>query len=320
MPGMSAAQDRPTYGPQLEGFQYPFKTERFSFSSQGQKLDMAFMDIAAENPNGRTVVLLHGKNFCGATWEGTIARLTSAGYRVIAPDQVGFCMSSKLAAYQFSFHQLAENTKALLEQRGIERATILGHSMGGMLATRFALMYPERTEQLVLVNPIGLEDWKAKGVPYQSIDAAYETEKKTSFDSIKQYQQTFYYSGEWKPDYDRWVEMSAGMYRGEGGERVAWNQALTSDMLFTQPVVHEFGSLKVPTLLMIGLTDKTAPGGNRAPKEIAATLGDYTQLGKQAAQAIPGAALVEFEDLGHAPQIQDPDRFHAALLDGLKRL
>ncbi|MGF9691546.1 alpha/beta hydrolase [Rhizobium sp. 0TCS1.26] len=320
MPGMSAAQDRPTYGPQLEGFQYPFTTERFSFSSQGQTLDMAFMDIAAENPNGRTVVLLHGKNFCGATWEGTVARLTSAGYRVIVPDQVGFCMSSKPAAYQFSFHQLAENTKALLEQRGIERATILGHSMGGMLATRFALMYPERTEQLVLVNPIGLEDWKAKGVPYQSIDAAYETEKKTSFDSIKQYQQTFYYSGQWKPDYDRWVEMSAGMYRGEGGERVAWSQALTSDMLFTQPVVHEFGSLKVPTLLMIGLTDKTAPGGNRAPKEIAATLGDYTQLGKQAAQAIPGAALVEFEDLGHAPQIQDPDRFHAALLDGLKRL
>jgi pimeloyl-ACP methyl ester carboxylesterase len=316
-PALALAQDHPAYGPRLEGFKYPFKTEMFSVSSQGQSLEMAFMDIAADNPHGRTVLLLHGKNFCGATWEGTIKTLTGAGYRVIAPDQIGFCRSSKPQDYQFSFHQLAENTKALLDSRGIEKATVLGHSMGGMLATRFALMFPDMTEQLVLVNPIGLEDWKAKGVPYQTVDAAFEGEKKTSFDSIKQYQQKFYYSGEWKPDYDKWVAMSAGMYRGEGGEQVAWNQALTSDMLFTQPVVHEFGQVTVPTLLMIGMTDKTAPGANRAPADVAASLGDYTQLGKQAAEVIPGAKLVEFADLGHAPQIQDPDRFHQALLEGL---
>ncbi|MGI2032382.1 alpha/beta fold hydrolase [Rhizobium panacihumi] len=318
LPAVSAAQERPTYGPRLEGFDYPFKTEMLNLDSQGQKLEMAFMDIAAENPNGRTVVLLHGKNFCGATWEGTIGQLSSAGYRVIAPDQVGFCKSSKPEGYQFSFHQLAENTKALLESRGIDKATVIGHSMGGMLATRFALMYPETTERMVLVNPIGLEDWKAKGVPYQTIEAAFEGEKKTSFDSIKTYQQKFYYSGEWKPDYDKWVEMGAGMYEGEGGDQVAWNQALTSDMVFTQPVVHEFAQVKVPTLLMIGMTDKTAPGANRAPEAIAATLGDYTQLGKDAAKAIPGAQLVEFEDLGHSPQIQAPERFHEALLEGLK--
>jgi pimeloyl-ACP methyl ester carboxylesterase len=317
-PALAYAQERPTYGPRLEGFEYPFKTETFTFTGQGQALEMAFMDIAPEDLNGRTVVLLHGKNFCGATWEGTIGQLTGAGYRVIAPDQVGFCKSTKPEGYQFSFHQLAENTKALLDQRGIEKATIAGHSMGGMLATRFALMYPDATEQLVLVNPIGLEDWKAKGVPYQSIDAAFEGEKKTTFESIKDYQQKFYYSGQWKPEYDKWVDMSAGMYAGEGGEQVAWNQALTSDMLFTQPVVHEFGQVKVPTLLMIGMTDKTAPGANRASEKIAATLGDYTQLGKQAAEAIPGAELVEFEDLGHSPQIQDPERFHEALLEGLQ--
>ncbi|MBW9091527.1 alpha/beta hydrolase [Rhizobium wenxiniae] len=309
-----------TFGPRLERFDYPFKTEIMTVSNQGQELEMSFMDIAAANPNGRTVVLLHGKNFCGATWEGTINSLTQAGYRVIAPDQIGFCKSSKPQAYQFSFHQLAENTKALLDSRGVEKATVLGHSMGGMLASRFALMYPEVTEQLVLVNPIGLEDWKAKGVPYQTIDAAFEGEKKTSFEGIKQYQQKFYYSGQWQPEYDKWVAMSAGMYRGEGGDQVAWNQALTSDMLFTQPVVHEFNQIKVPTFLMIGMSDKTAPGANRAPAEIASTLGDYTQLGKQAAQAIPGAKLVEFEDLGHSPQIQAPDRFHKALLDGLNSL
>lgn len=77
---------------------------------------MAYLDVAPTGkPNGHTAVLLHGKNFCAATWEQTIAALSTAGYRVIAPDQVGFCKSSKPAAYQFSFAQLADNTQALLK-------------------------------------------------------------------------------------------------------------------------------------------------------------------------------------------------------------
>ncbi len=126
----NASTDVTAFGAQLEGFEYPFKTERFKVENQRQSLEMSFMDIAPEKSNGRTVVLLHGKNFCGATREGTINALSEAGYRVIAPDQIGFCKSSKPQSYQFSFHQLAENTKALLDQRGVEKATVVGHSMG----------------------------------------------------------------------------------------------------------------------------------------------------------------------------------------------
>ena len=96
-----------------------------------------------EQPNGRTVVLLHGKNFCAATWEAH-QPLSNAGYRVIAPDQIGFCKSTKPQAYQFSLHQLAANTRALLDSLGVEKAIVMGHSMGGMLATRYALIYPAR--------------------------------------------------------------------------------------------------------------------------------------------------------------------------------
>ena len=106
-----AKADQPTvYGPELEGFEYPFTTERFSFFSQNQTVSMTFMDVAPEKPNGRTVVLLHGKNFCAATWEATIKTLVEAGYRVVAPDQMGFCKSTKPEHYQYSFQQLAENT------------------------------------------------------------------------------------------------------------------------------------------------------------------------------------------------------------------
>ncbi|MBM7059268.1 alpha/beta hydrolase [Pseudomonas sp. UL073] len=318
--GAALADAAPSYGARLEGFTYPYPLQHFEFDSQGQKLSMAYLDIAAKAPaNGRTVVLLHGKNFCAATWEQSIAVLSQAGYRVIAPDQIGFCASSKPQGYQFSFNQLAQNTQQLLAARGIDKATVIGHSMGGMLAARFALNYPQNVQRLVLVNPIGLEDWQAAGVPYASIDQLYQGELKTSYESIKAYQQRFYYNGHWKPEYDRWVTMLAGLYNGPDKRLVAWNQAQTSDMLFSQPVIHEFARLQTPTLLMIGGKDRTAPGANRAPKDIAARLGNYPELGRQAAARLPHGTLVEFPELGHSPQVEAPERFHKTLLDQLAR-
>jgi pimeloyl-ACP methyl ester carboxylesterase len=221
--------------PQLADFEYPYAVHHYDFRSQEQSLEMAFMDVEPRLPNGRTIVLLHGKNFCAATWEASILPLSEAGYRVVVPDQIGFCKSSKPQAYQFSLHQLAANTHALLASLGVERPVVVGHSMGGMLALRYALMYPQELAGLVVVNPIGLEDWKAKGVPLVTVDQLYERERKTTFDSIKRYQQTTYYAGTWQPAYDRWVDMLAGMYAGEGGKFVAWAQALTSDMILSHP-------------------------------------------------------------------------------------
>lgn len=312
------ASAAPVYDARLSGFDYPHPVRLFPLASQGQALEMAYMDVAPQGTaNGRTAVLLHGKNFCAATWRDTISALAGAGYRVIAPDQIGFCKSSKPRGYQFSFNQLAANTDALLQSLGIEKATIIGHSIGGMLAARYAIQYPARTERLVLVNPIGLEDWQAKGVPYASIDTLYEGELKTSFDSIKAYQQRMYYNGEWKPAYDEWVSMLAGMYAGRDKKIVAWNQAQTSDMLFSQPVVYELNRIAAPTLLLIGGRDRTAPGSNRAPEKLAAQLGNYPMLARRAAVAIPDAKLVMFRELGHSPQIEAPDVFHKALLAGL---
>lgn len=312
---MLQAAPQTEYGPQLEGFEYPHPIQRFAFSSQQQELSMGYMDVKpAGKANGRTAVLLHGKNFCGATWEATIKELADAGYRVIAPDQIGFCSSSKPRGYQFSFGQLASNTDALLESLGVEKATVIGHSMGGMLAARYALAHAERVEKLVLVNPIGLEDWQAEGVPYVTVDQLYQGELKTSYEGIKNYQLKFYYNGVWKPEYDRWVDMLNGMYSGPGKEIVAWNQAQTAEMLFTQPVVHEFANIKAPTLLLIGGKDRTAPGANRAPEDVAKRLGNYPELGRKTAEAIPEAKLVEWPELGHSPQVEAPALFHEVLL------
>lgn len=308
------------YGEQLEGFTYPYTLQHFNFSSQQQSLSMGYMDVKPQqNANGQTVVLMHGKNFCGATWEETIRGLSEKGYRVIAPDQIGFCSSTKPVNYQYTFQQLAENTHQLLNKLGVQKAVIIGHSTGGMLATRYALMYPDQTEKLVLVNPIGLEDWKAKGAPYRTVDQWYERELKLSAEGIKKYEQQTYYVGRWKPEYDKWVDMLAGLNSGPGHKKVAWNSALIYDMIFTQPVYYEFKELNVPTTLIIGTSDTTAIGSDIASPAVKATLGNYKVLGKEVAKLIPGARLIELPGMGHAPQMEEPAKFNQTLIDDLAR-
>lgn len=314
----AASAATPSYGPELQGFAYPHPIRHFKFTSQGQELRMAYMDVAAKGtPNGRTAILLHGKNFCGATWESTIAALAQAGYRVIAPDQVGFCASTKPAHYHYTFHQLASNTEALLKSLGVAKAIVIGHSTGGMLATRYALLYPQQVEQLVMVNPIGLEDWKALGVPYRTVDQWYERELKVTADSIRAYEKKTYYVNRWKPEYERWVGMLAGLNNGPGKKLVAWNSALQYDMIYSQPVYYEFSRLRVPTLLINGTADTTAIGSDIAPPAVKAKIGKYQVLGKEVIKLIPDGRLIEFDGLGHAPQMEEPVRFHRALLGAL---
>ena len=187
------------FGIRLEQVRYPFPVKTLRLESQRESLEMAYMDIAPESPNGRSVLLLHGKNFNGYYWESTARALLAGGYRVVIPDQIGFGKSSKPRRYHFSLQQLALNTRALLDHLGIRTASVVGHSMGGMLAVRFSLMFPDRVEKLALIDPIGLEDWK-RVVPYRSVDEWYAGELKVTPDQQKQYQIESYYHGDWKPE------------------------------------------------------------------------------------------------------------------------
>jgi pimeloyl-ACP methyl ester carboxylesterase len=292
-------------GLRLESFAYPFPVQLFELSRQQQELEMAYMDVQPNRAALGTVVLLHGKNFSGAYWKETAEALRDAGFRVIMPDQVGFGKSSKPEHLQFSFHQLATDTHELLRKLGVERPHILGHSMGGMLAARYALMFPEAVQSLTLLNPLGLEDWKAKGVPYRTIDALYQQELTQTAEKIRAYQRENYYGGSWQPAYERWVEMLVTFTRSPGYPRMARVQALTSDMIYTQPVYYEFPAIKVPTLLIIGERDRTAPGKDRAPESARGQLGNYPELGRAAAKAIPGARLVALPGIGHAPHLEN---------------
>jgi pimeloyl-ACP methyl ester carboxylesterase len=264
------------------------------------------------------VLLLHGKNFAGNYWEQTAKDLAKNGFQVVIPDQIGFGKSSKPQNIQYTFQLLAQNTKAVLDELKVGKVSVVGHSMGGMLATRFALMYPEMTDKLILENPIGLEDWKTV-VPYQSVDDWYSSELAQNYDKMKAYQLEFYYGNQWKPEYDKWLDMIAGWTLNKDYPMIAKNSALTYDMIFTQPVCYEFGRLKMPVLLIIGQKDRTALGKAKAPKEVRDTLGNYPALGKATAAKIPNAVLVEIEEAGHLPHIQTYEKFFDPLLRFLKQ-
>ncbi|HEY3389852.1 MAG TPA: alpha/beta hydrolase [Prolixibacteraceae bacterium] len=297
----------------LEGIEYPFPVKYIQLNIQKQHFRMAYMDITPSKPNGKSILLLHGKNFSSAYWKQTAEALLANGYRVVMPDQIGFGKSSKPQWLQYTFQQLATNTKNLLDTLGIEKVAVLGHSMGGMVAVRFTLMFPETVTKLILENPIGLEDYKIK-IPYQSVDLLYQKELKQNVESMRKYQLSSYYDNKWKPQYDEWLNLTAGWTLSKDYPLIAWNNALTTDMIITQPVVYELQNIKAPTLLIIGQRDRTALGKDLVSNEVRETMGYYPELGKQTKAKIPNSQLIEIEGIGHLPHIESFDRFIKPLL------
>ncbi|MBD3333171.1 alpha/beta fold hydrolase [candidate division GN15 bacterium] len=306
-----AYTDAEPLGIAMENYEYPYPVEFFPLEIEGRDVRMAYMDVPPmDSPNGKTVLLMHGKNFFGAYWAQTIDTLAAAGYRVIVPDQVGFGKSSKPDIH-YSFHMLARNTRMLLDTLGVDSAAVVGHSMGGMLATRFALMYPEFTTNLVLENPIGLEDYRLK-VPYTPLEQAYEGIMGYTLEGIRNYHKTYYVS--WQDEYETYVRVHWRWTLSGEYPRLAWASALTFEMVYTQPVVYEFPNVQVPSLLVIGLEDRTTLGRGTVSPEVLATLGQYPQLGKATAEAIPDAKLVELPQVGHIPHFEATDRWLQELL------
>lgn len=332
----------------MEEYPYPFPVRYLPLEIEGEPVRMAYMDSQSRRipivtgipepgtlfdsrgipivtgipelgtlfNSKRTILLLHGKNFYGSYWENTIRALNGAGYRVIVPDQIGFGKSSK-PDINYSFDLLAENTLKLLDTLKIDKVAVVGHSMGGMLAVRFTRNYPQRVTHLVLENPIGLEDYRFK-VPPQTTQAQYESELNNT-DAAKHRAFLKRYFVQWKPEYERFIEVRTRITHSGEYPRWARASALTYQMIYQQPVRHEFSLLRVPTLLVIGQEDRTTLGRGTVSEEVLQTLGQYPQLGKAAARDVPDSKLVELPNIGHIPHLEAPDKFHAELLEFLKQ-
>jgi pimeloyl-ACP methyl ester carboxylesterase len=271
------------------------------------------MDVAPKAaPNGRTVLLLHGRNFPSSYWQGTIEALSRAGYRVVAPDQIGFNKSSK-PSFDLHFDQLARNTAALLDALNIDNVSLVGHSMGGMLSVRFARAFPDRIDRIVLVAPIGLEDYRLYVADFPA-DRLMEIEEKVTAESyLKQLimglsltlseAELAPYIGartriKTSAEYPRWL-------------RTFVNSAL---MVWREPVAHEIPLLEQKALFVMGGNDHLAPGRDFAPEELRAKMGQNVELAQALAAKMRDARVDIFEGIGHLPHLEAPARFHETLL------
>ena len=309
------ADDTIKYNKELDGFDYPFEVSTFKLDSQNQDLKMRYMDIGDKDAQ-KVIVLLHGKNFSGYYWERVAKDLLKKKYRVIVPDQIGFGKSSKPDSYQYSFGQLALNTKSLLDNLHIKKFDLVGHSMGGMLATTFAVNYPKLVNKLILINPIGLEDY-GKYVEFKDVNFFYKRELAKTLDKARSYQKKNYYDGKWSSEYEKLLVPLSGMLAGEDWKIVAWNNALTYGPIFSENIVDRFSQIQSKTFLIIGTRDKTGPGRGWLKEGVTRKLGEYNRLGKNAKNMIKGSTLIELDGLGHMPQYENYDVFIKAFYQAI---
>src|SRR3981189_3072350 len=284
--GAEPAQREP-YGIGLEGFVYPYPVSMLPLVNDGEQLRMAYMDVAPATPNGRTVVLLHGRNFPSSYWAPVIRTLSEAGYRVVVPDQIGFGKSSKPAA-DLHFDTLARNTIALLDHLGIAKADIVAHSLGGMLGVRIARAYPGRIEHLLLAAPIGLEDYRLY-VPPTPTERILENEDKLTAEGYRKQLETNY-SLKLPPDQVT-PFIDARFNIKSGAEYQRWLRAFvaSAQMIYREPVVHEIPLVSQPTLFVMGADDHNAPGKPNAPEALRPKMGQNAELARALAARMPDA-------------------------------
>lgn len=314
----------PTYadaeplGVAMEGWAYPYPVQRFEFEHEGKLLRMAYMDVKPPqgvNPNGKTVVLMHGKNFGSDYWGSTITALAAQGYRVLAPDQIGFGRSSK-PEMRYTFALLNDTTARLMDHLQVERAAVVANSMGGMVGVHFALRHPQRVTALVLENPLGLEDY-VLSIPPQKTENLVKLEMAQTPVTYRNFLKSYF--PHWQPGFERMVEQFARVQLSSEYPRYAHVSALTYQMIYDAPIHGELPKLKLPTLLVIGQLDRTVFGRRFAPPEVVKPLGNFPVLGRAAKERIAGSELVELDGVGHVPHLEVPEKFHAALLGFLAK-
>jgi len=303
---------REPYGIGLEGFAYPYPVSMLPLTNDGEQVRMAYMDVAAATPNGRTVVLLHGRNFPSSYWAPVIKTLSEAGYRVVVPDQIGFGKSSKPAA-DLHFDTLARNTIALLDHLGIAKAELVAHSLGGMLGVRIARAYPDRIEHLLLAAPIGLEDYRLY-VPPTPTEKILENEDKLTAEGYRKQLETNY---SLKLPPEQVTPFIDARFNIKGSsEYPRWLRAFfnSAQLIYREPVAHEIPLLTQPTLFVMGADDHNAPGRPNAPEALRAKMGENAELARAFAARMPNARTEVIPDTGHLVFLEARQRFDELML------
>ena len=281
----------------LEEIEYPHPVEFLNLNIYGQDVRIGYMDVApVAPPNGQTVVFLHGGSYYGWYWKEQIEALRNEGFRVVVKDRLGWGKSSKpILPYSLSLH--ASNTARLLEHLGVSEAAVVGHSIGGQMATRFAFLYPEKTTHMVMVNPVGLTD-RRSGRGFRPADGEIDVEPdlREVYDRSVRLDLSRYV--EWKPEFLEHIRIRYGNRLSGEWPRLAYVQSLGGNLRSVDSVVNDWPHIQTKAMLLGGEEDGP----------------DFPADARRAVDMLPNGELVLFPNVGHNPHEEAPELVNAELI------
>ena len=269
-------------------------------------VDVAYVDSGGDKP---PLVLVHGLSSYLGFWEYQLP-VFAERYRVIALDLPGYGASGRPDA-PMTPPWYAEVVADWMTAVGVERAAVVGHSMGGQIAMTLALEHPERVEALVLAAPAGIEAFTPGAAQFMK---AYWTETRALESSEVEVRAAFTTAVFNKVDegVERLIEERVRLAKHEAfrGTSVAVSRSIAG--MVDHPVRERLGELRAPTLLVYGTEDRMIPNP-------VFTGGRTRDIAEQGHRAIPGSELVLIAGAGHTVHHDEPAIFNANVLDFLKR-
>lgn len=241
-----------------------------------------------EAGSGPPVILLHGLGGDGSRWAPNIAPLAQR-FHVFALDQIGFGASDKpLANYHTGM--LAEFLAGFMDAVGVEKAALVGNSMGASVATYFAVHYPTRVDKLVLADGAGYRGAPRTAPPTPEQQHRSWIQNGVTLDETREFFRIMWFDKSRVTD----EVVEAGL-RARLGSAWAIGQIQESGRLGRGGVSEEeMRRIAAPTLIVWGAQDELADPASA----------------DRLARDIPGAKKVLIEQCGHLPQLEQPEEFN----------
>ncbi|HSL53218.1 MAG TPA: alpha/beta hydrolase [Pyrinomonadaceae bacterium] len=240
-----------------------------------------------EAGSGPTVILLHGLGGSTQVWQFNIAALAEK-YHVVVPDQLGFGKSDK-PLVNYRIRTYVDFLDQFCKQLKIQRATLIGNSMGGWIAAMFTAAFPDRVDKLVLVDAAGYAP--PKDFDTRTIYGLNPTTR----EGMKVLVAKVFYNKAFQTDAAIDLAMAARLAAGDGYTINSITESIIRGEDYLDNVVK---TIKRPTLIVWGREDGLL------------ALADGERLNKD----IAGSKLIVFDQCGHAPNIEKPGEFNAAVL------
>lgn len=250
--------------------------------------------------DGPPIVWIHG---LGGAWQNWLEQLPGFGrdHRCVAMDLPGFGASA-MPEDELSIPGYGRAVAALLDALGIDRAVVVGNSMGGFIAAELAIQFPERVTKLVLVSAAGISSESLHRRPLitaarmASYGAAWVGSKADWVVRRPRMRRVLAGGVMLRPDRLP-PPLVAEQIRGSG--KPGFIDAF--DALMDYRIRERIGEIRCPTLIVWGRQDRLVPVRDADVFE----------------ELIPDARKVIFEQTGHVPQLERPGRFNAVLREFL---